>query len=246
MASFDVLQQAFADHLRDPQKVPFEQGIEQRRLNVYRELFFNNVKGFLDNGFPVLASLYSDEQWASLARQFFAQHPCRSPYFVEISKEFVEFLSNEYQPQDSDPPFMTELAHYEWLELDVSIRRTEQTVSPWQGGELPDQVQASPLATLVSYAFAVHRIGPEYQPQSPDGPHYLVVYRDDNDDVGFSLLNPVSAQLFSVIQANPGIDLKTLATTMAGQLPQVPAEQVRQGLLQTTQQMLSAQILLPG
>ena len=46
---------AFAGHIRDPDNVPPPEGIEERRMAVYRELFFNNVKGFLARVREVLA-----------------------------------------------------------------------------------------------------------------------------------------------------------------------------------------------
>ncbi len=36
------LQRRFAAHLRDPATAPAPEGIEDRRLQVYRELFFDN------------------------------------------------------------------------------------------------------------------------------------------------------------------------------------------------------------
>ena len=90
---FQRLQRSFAAHLRNPQRHPAPSGIEERRLAVYRQLFFNNLNGFLEKGFPVLRSLYDDAGWRRLVRGFFDQHACTSPYFLEIPEEFVTFLA---------------------------------------------------------------------------------------------------------------------------------------------------------
>ena len=50
------LQLAFAAHIRDPQNRPAPAGIEDRRMAIYRELFFNNVRDLLGRGFPVPVS----------------------------------------------------------------------------------------------------------------------------------------------------------------------------------------------
>ena len=94
---FQRLQRSFAAHLRNPQRHPAPSGIEERRLTVYRQLFFNNVNGFLEKGFPVLHSLYDNAGWRRLVRTFFDQHACASPYFLEIPEEFVTFLAETYQ-----------------------------------------------------------------------------------------------------------------------------------------------------
>ena len=105
-------QLAMAAHLRDPDRAPPPQGIEDRRLKIYRDLIYNNIEGFVSGGFPVLRSLYDDVQWEELVRLFMDGHRCKSPYFLEISQEFIGYLMNEHQLRDCDPEFMAELAHY--------------------------------------------------------------------------------------------------------------------------------------
>ena len=65
---FQEKQYAFAAHIRDPQNVPAPEGIEDRRMAIYRELFFNNLKSLLSNMFPVLTKLHSDQHWRRLVR----------------------------------------------------------------------------------------------------------------------------------------------------------------------------------
>ena len=43
MADLREQQLQFANHLRNPDRFPAPQGIEERRLLVYRDLFFNNI-----------------------------------------------------------------------------------------------------------------------------------------------------------------------------------------------------------
>ncbi len=62
---------------------------------MYRELFFNNIEGFLSGNFPVLRKILDDQQWFALVQDFFAKHPCQSPYFSEIPEEFLDYLQNE-------------------------------------------------------------------------------------------------------------------------------------------------------
>src|SRR5690606_2242169 len=131
MHHFQTLQQQFIRHIKDPDNHVAPGDVEDRRLKIYRDLFFNNIQAFLNNGFPVLASLYTEQRWQQLARQFFAQHHCLSPYFVDISKEFIAFLQNEYVMKDDDPVFLLELAHYEWVELEISIRQVNRDLPFW-------------------------------------------------------------------------------------------------------------------
>jgi hypothetical protein len=245
MKDYQQTQLAFIDHLKNPDAHAFDYGIEDRRLQIYRELFFNNILGFLSSGFPVLESLYSEQDWHTLARNFFAEHECRSPYFTDISKEFVEYLSSSYQLKASDPPFLLELAHYEWIELAVSVRKQTEAISYWDGSAKFDSVMFSELASLVSYQFPVHQISVDFQPQESDEIVYLVVYRNAEDEVNFTLLNTVSAHMLNIIQSSEAVDVEELAEAMVEAMPQLDPKQVEEGTRQTLKNMLSQQILLP-
>ncbi|RKZ79734.1 MAG: DUF2063 domain-containing protein, partial [Gammaproteobacteria bacterium] len=48
--SFIDTQYQFAGHIRDPEHNPAPADIEQRRMAIYRELFYNNIEGFIANG----------------------------------------------------------------------------------------------------------------------------------------------------------------------------------------------------
>ncbi|WP_166426160.1 putative DNA-binding domain-containing protein [Paraglaciecola sp. 20A4] len=242
MYDFQKTQLEFIEHIKDPDNKPFKHPVESRRMDIYRDLFFNNIKGFLSSGFPVLESLYNEEQWNSLARQFFATHDCRSPYFTDISKEFVEYLSNEYELQAHDPIFMKELAHYEWMELAVSIRKQTQK---WDASKTVSNVQMSQLASVVSYQFPVHQISQDYQPTEPSEAIYLVIHRDSDDKVDFTLITAMTAHLLLTIENNEQLSIDSLNTMMIESLPQLDAEQVIQGIKQIVEQMIAQEILVP-
>jgi hypothetical protein len=246
MKSFQVIQHDFIQHIKNSEAKPFACGIEDRRLKIYRELFFNNILGFLSSGFPVLQSLYDEQQWKFLARKFFIEHECSSPYFIDISKEFVEYLSNEYQLCESDPVFMAELAHYEWLELDVSVRKSNQSATAWDGHSQITQVQMSDLASLVSYQYPVHQIGVDFIPSQSSEVVYLVIYRDATDEVNFTLLNAVSAHLLNTIMQQGVVTVDSLSKIMIEAMPQLDVKQITESLQQVLQQLLMQQILFPA
>jgi hypothetical protein len=245
MKSFSETQHAFIQHIKNPQATPLVGGIEDRRLKIYRELFFNNILGFLSSGFPVLESLYSEKQWQDLARNFFVEHKCRSPYFIDISKEFVEYLSKEYELGESDPVFMRELAHYEWLELDVSFRQSSQIVKAWDGYSPITDVKMSDLASLVSYQYPVHQISADYYPTQASEVVFIVVYRDATDEVNFTLVNVVSAHLLNIILQQGVSTVDSLSKTMIEAMPQLGVQQITESLQQVLQQLLKQEILLP-
>lgn len=202
---FQKKQYEFAAHIRDPQHEPAPEGIEDRRMAVYRDLFFNNLKSLLSNMYPVLKKLHTPDAWARIIRQFMVVHRARTPYFLQLPKEFLAFLENGYEMGDDDFPFLLELAHYEYVELELSISEVENDMHDVDAdGDLLANVPVkSELAWAFAYRFPVHRISAEFIPDTPgEIPTYLAVYRGDDDKVGFLELNPITAGLLDAIENN--------------------------------------------
>lgn len=204
---FQRKQFAFAAHIREPDAKPPPAAIEDRRMAIYRELFFNNLHSLLGSTFPVLKKLHAPDEWRRLVRAFMAGHRAHTPYFLEIPREFLNFLEKEYVHQPGDLPFLVELAHYEWVELALSVAPDDESdgespVDP--DGDLLDGVPVrSALAWPFSYRYPVHRISPQYIPAAPgEQPTHLVVYRRADDEIGFMELNPVTARLLEMIGDN--------------------------------------------
>ena len=216
--TFKDVQYQFTGYIRDPENNDKPEGIEQRRLNVYRDLFYNNIEGFISSCFPVLKSLMSEERWHAMVRDFMVKHQSKSPIFNEIAHEFLYYLDNE-RDLKNDPVFIQALCHYEWVELALSISDAEPTpiVFDPEQDYLAIGLNTSPIAWPLSYTFPVHQISTDFQPeQASDTPVFLLVYRDPNDDVLFLELNPVSARLIDLLNE--------------GQTGQQAAEQIAQEL----------------
>ena len=201
---FQRQQLAFAAHIRDPDRAPRPPDVEERRMAIYRELFYNNVEGFISGTFPVLRSLFDARRWHALVRDFFARHRSHTPLFPELPLEFLVYLREERRPQPKDPPFMLELAHYEWVENGVTFATEEIVAQPVRprGDLLKGRPFVSPLAWRLDYKWPVHRIGPDFQPRRwPAQITHLVVYRNRRDEVKFLQLNPVTARLLDLLKS---------------------------------------------
>jgi uncharacterized protein len=225
---FQKKQYAFAAHIRDPDNVTAPAAIEDRRMAIYRELFFNNLYKLLGSTFPVLRKIYKDSGWSRLVRAFMAHHQAETPYFLEISREFIAFLQDGYDMQAEDPPFLLELAHYEWAEMALSV---SDAVDELDGIDPDgDLLAAAPcksvLAWSLAYRFPVHRIEPSFQPQEPgEQATFIAIYRKADDELGFMELNPLTAQLLDRIEHNSeGKSGRELLLSLAEELNYPDAE----------------------
>ncbi len=200
---FRQTQYAFAAYIRDPEQNPVPPGVRPERMRMYRELFFNNVKSFIGSGFPVLKQVLEEAHWLELVGDFFARHKSATPYFVELPREFLAFLREERNGHPEDPPFLLELAHYEWVELALSVAAGEapQECSALLENPLACTIDLSEVAWPLAYRFPVQLISRDYQPaEPPDEPACLAVYRDREEVVRFLELNPVTYRLLQILE----------------------------------------------
>jgi hypothetical protein len=232
LPAFKRVQYAFAAHLRDPQRNPAPPDVEDRRMQVYRELFYNNVESFIAGGFPVLRKLHDDTAWHALVRDFFARHHSHTPFFHGIAGEFLRYLQEKRAAQPEDPPFLLELAHYEWVELALGISEKELDFAGVQAGGdmLSGRPVLSPLAWNLAYQYPVHRIAPSFRPVEPPAqPTYIVVYRDRHDHIGFLEINAVTARLLQRIETQPGHSGREHLQAIAQELKHPEPEVVIEG-----------------
>ncbi len=229
-SEFKQLQYELAAHIRDPSKHAPPTAMEDRRMAIYRDLFFNNLSSLLAGTYPVLHEIMGQEKWHSLVRDYFARHQSHTPYFLEIPGDFLAFLEHDRGQQPGDLPFMLELAHYEWIELALSVAEEEVVLDgiDREADLLQTPPVVSPLARLLSYRFPVHQIGPENLPMEPPAdPTWLVVVRDLQDRVGFVHINQVTARLLELAAPEDlsGHEiLEQIAAELGHQRPEVVIE----------------------
>ncbi|WP_373082069.1 DUF2063 domain-containing protein [Zhongshania sp.] len=218
MKGFQQVQQCMTDFVRDPDVSPGPAGIEPRRLAIYRDLFFNNIEGFLSNGFPVCRSLYAEDDWYALVRDFMRCHCCQSPYFLRIAEEFLSYLEDR-RSAELDPVFLRELAHYEWVELALDIAEDELPPAVGVDDILRVALSVSPLAWSLAYQFPVHHLSVDFQPREPAAePTYIVVYRNRLDEVRFLEINSVTARLLAIVAQSSGKVSSDVLAEIAGEL----------------------------
>lgn len=245
---FDEVQRAFAAHLRDPDRAPPPADVEPRRMKVYRELFFNNLSSLLAGTFPVLHAILGPERWSALVRDFMVRHRAHTPLFPELPQELLRFLQETRRDEPGDPPFMLELAHYEWVELALQLSdasHARDDVDP-SGDLLAGAPVVSPLAWPLAYEWPVHRLSAEHQPDAPPAqPTFLVVFRDRRDEVRFMEVNAVTARLLELAGADEDrAGGRELLVRIARELGHPDAGAVIAGGLQTLEMLREQGVVL--
>ncbi|WP_207264593.1 DUF2063 domain-containing protein [Pseudomonas sp. GW101-3H06] len=202
-------QSSMGQYLRDPDHCAPPPEMDPARARVYRELVFNNLSSLISGTFPVLVKILGDQRWRELVRMFLRDYRAHTPKFGEIAEEFVEFLAAEPAALNdgSWPPFMVELAHYEWVEMALQQSEAEPLPTGDADALLDRPMQVSPLAWPLAYAWPVQLVGPGYQPDTaPEQPTLLLVRRAEDWSVKFSALTPLAWRLLQRIGEFPELN----------------------------------------
>ena len=233
-SSFQQVQQAFCQWLRQPAQdlSTAVQGVAVDRMQVYRELLFNNVQNFIDMVFPVARSLVPRHHWELLQQDFFAQAQCQSPFYMDISKEFLDYLQQAEHAVLGSYPWLIELLHVEWMELHVELADFNwpdplQVLSADALTELDEDTELAlsvPLWVL-GYRWPVYqwRVGQALQ-DIQESPGFILVWRDREDERCQLVLSPAYALLLDGMQQLQCFSMGSVQQALAGQLAALPLD----------------------
>lgn len=227
-----ALQREFADHIRNPERNPAPGPVEDRRMAIYRRLFFNNLSGLFGKNFAIARRILPDPDWNRLIRAFMVEHRASTPLFPEIGREFVRFLADHPEHYAERWPWLAELCH--WRLLITSVRNDEAepgaTAADPHGDLMSGRPLLNPTLRLAHYQWPVQRIRVDRIPDRP-GATLLAVWRRRNDEIGRMQINPVTARLLERLQENVAasglVVLNELAAELAHPDPEAMLEHGR-------------------
>lgn len=218
---FVRLQRAFTAHLRDPERQPPPGAHEDRRMAIYRHAIYANIERFMRDNYPRIFAIMPAAQWERLVRDYLIRHVARATAFVDVPREFLDYLEHERADVD-DPPFLAELAHFDWLETLVGAdQRTIQLDGISTDGNLLDDIPiANPILQMVTYRYPVHAIDAGYQPQEPPvTATRIAAFRDVDNRYGFLDLNGAAARLLELViegHGRRGVELIAMVAAELG------------------------------
>lgn len=231
--TFEHQQRQFLNYLRRPAKTKPPESFDPERLAVYAELLYNKFDESLSACFPVIQRILGEADWRALVLEFIARHKCRTPYYQRIPDEFVHYLRYA-RAIDPDLPFLGDLAHFEWVELQLAIAEGEAIAGHTLDAE--QLLEAIPVYAqvmqLLCYQWPVEDIGPDYLPaEMTDDGCFILGFRDDSDHVQFIALTTATSELIRLTHA--GLTGRQALQTMAAHLNAPSFEQFLQFGLQS-------------
>ena len=242
---FREVQRAFSAYLRDPDNNPRPPGLPEKRLSVYRYAVYANIERSLSDNFPRIKSFYTESAWETLVRDYIVRHRSDTVCFVELPKEFLEYLEN-IRDNAEDPPFLYELAHFEWLETLISADERKLAEYDKLSRDLLAGVPViNPLTQSLRYSYPVHELAPDNFPETePEQATFIIAFRKKNNKFGFIDVNMLTARLVELLALNEEKSGREVLLQLAAEMGAEDVEAVVVGGADILERLASDEVIL--
>ncbi len=174
------------------------------RIRVYQNLIRNNIEETLIKGYPLTCDLLSSDQWNTLVEDFIARGKSTSPFLWRMPESFYHFVKKKRYQEKWNIPFLEELLHFEWIEIELFMQK-DHSLKPFttQGDVLSDRLYLNPESKLLHYHYPVfEKLTIDTPPAA--GNYTLFGYRHpDTSQVHFISLSPLFALAFERLARTP-------------------------------------------
>ena len=244
--SFIRIQREFAHYLRDPENVSPPASLPLERLAVYSNAVLHNMEMFIGDNFPRVKEMMEPATWAAMVKDYVRRYKTSTAVFVDLPAEFLAYL-DDYRDDEDDPSFLYELAHFEYLENQVSTDERHLTdVRADRGGDLLNEVPViNPTTQLVRYTYPVHTLSPDELPiEAPPTPTFIVAFRDRQHQFGFIDLNPATARVVELLLSGATQTGEQLLRVVAAELHHSDVQALIAGGTQILQRLAARDVIL--
>jgi hypothetical protein len=178
---FRLYQFALARHLRDPLGVPAPDGVSAPAVLACTQEMAHNLNELLMPAFANTRAVLGEDLWQHTLRLFLHDAPTHAPWATSVQEVYVKFLGHNTLVQHL-PPWLEDLAHFEWLQSAVAAADVVWPAHDPHGDVLQKVVVMNPTHVEVMYDWSVQRINLTHKPFEMQST-YLSIVRDVRDKV---------------------------------------------------------------
>ena len=145
----------------------------------YRRLVYNVIKDTLKTAFPMTIELIGKKRWKKSVAYFFENHKCQTPQIWKLPFEFYEFYLNNNFPFKKKYPFILDLLHYEWLEIEVFMME-DLPIAKFntQGDIRKDILIPNPEIKILPIQYPFHLKKVKQISEEDRGQYFVTIHRD--------------------------------------------------------------------
>ena len=179
-----------------------------KRLEVYRDLVKNSLYDVISNIYPLTNQLLKKD-WKKILSKYIETYPPYSPILTKVAEDFPQFLQ-EQSGIMRKYPFITELALYEWREVEIYERESN--------GVKNKTYILNPIHELCNFEYPIPEIIEKIRTAEPQKeqkrkkeitwnikkkPTHILIYRDPKYlNVRFFELSPAVLDFIEMVNLN--------------------------------------------
>lgn len=170
----------------------------EEKIDLYHNLIKTNIENTLIKGYPLTLALLSKEEWNELVTQFLIQGESHSPFLWKMPQAFFAFVKKQRYASRWNLPYLNDLLHMEWIEIDLFMRKDAPKKK-----RSPGVMYLNAESKLLHFQYPVFRkIDRDLPPQKGNYP--VLAYRHPmTSEVHFISLSPFFASVLKKIKKNP-------------------------------------------
>lgn len=153
-------------------------GVNEKRIHHYPRLVFNVINDTLRSAFPLTLDLFSDEEWETTTRRFFASHRCSSYAVWKMPYEFYQYVILEENELNNKFPFLADLLFFEWTEIEIHMMEDKIFPKVFSKGDFEnDVIELNPEHKILQMKYPVHLKNPNEITDADKGEFYVLIFR---------------------------------------------------------------------
>ena len=170
-------QSNFAHYCRTGEFLPIK-GVDEKRVHHYPRLVFNVIDDTLRSAFPLTADLFSEEEWKTTTRRFFASHRCNSYSVWKMPFEFYQYILSSEEELINKFSFLDELLLFEWTEIEIHMMEDKTFPNVCANGDFEsDVIEFNPEFKILQMKYPVHLKNPNDITETDEGVYSVLIFR---------------------------------------------------------------------
>ncbi len=219
-------------------------GATSNGLKQYRRLFRNNINNSLSQAYPISFEVLSDEEWSTLVDEFFEKHDAKTPHIWKLPFEFYQFVKANNFSEKFNYPFLNDLVHFEWLEIEVYTMPNEYPQPYVKSGDILNNVlEVNPEYRLTQLEYPVHMYAAK-ESVNHKGDYFLLTYREPKTfDVKFMNLDPLHVLFFEKV-ANENLTANQIIDFIIDQNNSIPRDKLTKSIIGFLETMIKEKLFM--
>lgn len=177
------------------------QNINEKGIRYYRQLIFNIIFDTVTNAYPLLTDFFGEEKMRTLVHDFFSEHYCQTPQVWQMPKEFKDYIIECRTSLIQEHPFLPDLLHFEWMEIELFMMPDEIMPSfTRQGNIYKNKLVINPEMQILHLNYPVHVYHPGKIKKEHKNDYFVMLHRHfESKDVLFTDLSTSAVKILECL-----------------------------------------------